>query len=449
MGRHDIPDRWLDYKPIGNPIEGTRFIAFKVPLEQHIAESVEDTNVRLDTKTLLQYIPNLGLIIDLTNTNRYYNPKKNFEQKGIEHVKIMVPGHTVPDLKYRNVFKEAVNEFLKINHDNDKLIGVHCTHGVNRTGFLICNYMVREMNIEPNDALQRFAIARGHPIERDNYKQFISANTLEESYNDSSEEFSKSKRDMLEMHLTNKIDWRQNESGTPNSKYTFTTSWRKHEPPPLRTETLTRRDYEPSPNYQRIGDQYSSHCSLRRSLVNLCSSSRETFSNGRYEAQNPYNYLPHYSNQPPINQFSDERKSWRSEQNQIEPLNYTNNQGPINKFNEEMTNWRSQEQRLQRTAPGFNNRAESSDNRFTARHDNNFMNSREAYRNNSKPNENFNTRFRRSYREKYHNNPYSNFDSNTMTKRSVYRNSHNSNNSKYNNARKDFTQRTSMLDDLY
>ncbi|UWX11223.1 CRPV-114 [Crowpox virus] len=27
-----IPDKWLDYLPIGDVIENTRFIAFKVPL---------------------------------------------------------------------------------------------------------------------------------------------------------------------------------------------------------------------------------------------------------------------------------------------------------------------------------------------------------------------------------------------------------------------------------
>jgi hypothetical protein len=41
MSRHtsyykkkEIPDRWLDYKGIGKKIEGTPFVAFKVPLHQ-------------------------------------------------------------------------------------------------------------------------------------------------------------------------------------------------------------------------------------------------------------------------------------------------------------------------------------------------------------------------------------------------------------------------------
>lgn len=32
--KKDIPDRWLDYKGIGDKIAGTPFVAFKVPLHR-------------------------------------------------------------------------------------------------------------------------------------------------------------------------------------------------------------------------------------------------------------------------------------------------------------------------------------------------------------------------------------------------------------------------------
>ncbi|TDG41615.1 hypothetical protein AWZ03_011968 [Drosophila navojoa] len=70
-----IPDRWLNYRPIGERIAGTRFIAFKVPLRKNINESVDDEQLRLAPHSLLESVPNLGLIVDLTNTNRYYNPQ--------------------------------------------------------------------------------------------------------------------------------------------------------------------------------------------------------------------------------------------------------------------------------------------------------------------------------------------------------------------------------------
>ena len=43
----------------------------------------------------------------------------------------------------------------KLIHFNfiDGLIGVHCTHGVNRTGYLICRYLIERLDWTPNDAI--------------------------------------------------------------------------------------------------------------------------------------------------------------------------------------------------------------------------------------------------------------------------------------------------------
>jgi hypothetical protein len=42
----------------------------------------------------------------------------------------------------------------------DALIGVHCTHGLNRTGYLICKYMVLRMKIDPQEAINSEYISR-------------------------------------------------------------------------------------------------------------------------------------------------------------------------------------------------------------------------------------------------------------------------------------------------
>ncbi len=36
----------------------------------------------------------------------------------------------------------------------DLLIGVHCTHGINRTGYLICRYMINELSFKPKNAIE-------------------------------------------------------------------------------------------------------------------------------------------------------------------------------------------------------------------------------------------------------------------------------------------------------
>ncbi|XP_041604411.1 RNA/RNP complex-1-interacting phosphatase-like [Vulpes lagopus] len=68
-------------------------------------------------------------------------------------------------------FKCAVNEFLKENTDNDKLIGVHCTYGLNRTGYLICRYLIDVQGMRPDDAIEIFKRCRGHCLERQNYTE--------------------------------------------------------------------------------------------------------------------------------------------------------------------------------------------------------------------------------------------------------------------------------------
>nr|XP_009678555.1 PREDICTED: RNA/RNP complex-1-interacting phosphatase [Struthio camelus australis] len=78
-------------------------------------------------------------------------------------------GREIPNNQTVFQFNCVVKNFLRDNKDNDKLIGVHCTHGLNRTGYLVCRYLIDVDGMEPNTAIELFNRARGHPIERMNY----------------------------------------------------------------------------------------------------------------------------------------------------------------------------------------------------------------------------------------------------------------------------------------
>ncbi|CAL8279847.1 RNA/RNP complex-1-interacting phosphatase [Gadus morhua] len=174
--RNGIPDRWLDYQSVGKRIPGTRFISFKVPLKQALTRSLPQSEVfgpwdLLDTLTKRK--EELGLMIDLTFTTRYY--KLEDIPESLLWVKIFTAGHEVPgDATILN-FKQVVNSFLQDNKDNDKLIGVHCTHGLNRTGYLVCRYLIDVDGVDPKKAIELFNSSRGHTIERDNYLQDLKA----------------------------------------------------------------------------------------------------------------------------------------------------------------------------------------------------------------------------------------------------------------------------------
>ncbi|KAM4634429.1 RNA/RNP complex-1-interacting phosphatase isoform 1-T2 [Polymixia lowei] len=165
-----IPDRWLDYRAVGKRIPGTRFIAFKVPLKQSLNRYLPCSDV-FGPWELLEALgeenQELGLIIDLTFTTRYYQLEDIPES--LLCVKILTAGHEIPSDATILSFKQAVYRFLRDNTDNDKLIGVHCTHGLNRTGYLVCRYLIDVEGMDPKKAVELFNSSRGHTIERENY----------------------------------------------------------------------------------------------------------------------------------------------------------------------------------------------------------------------------------------------------------------------------------------
>nr|XP_033805047.1 RNA/RNP complex-1-interacting phosphatase [Geotrypetes seraphini] len=169
-GKNRLPDRWTEYLPIGQRMPGTRFIAFKVPLQQSFDWKLSPVE-RFSPLDLINKVKEqkeeLGLIIDLTYTTRYYVPEELPES--LSYSKIFTAGHEVPNDKTIYQFKSVVANFLRENEHNDKLIGVHCTHGLNRTGYLICRYLIDVEGMIPSTAIEIFNRCRGHTIERQNY----------------------------------------------------------------------------------------------------------------------------------------------------------------------------------------------------------------------------------------------------------------------------------------
>lgn len=90
----------------------------------------------------------MGLVIDLTNTSRYYNSNE-WTKDGVKYVKVPCRGRNeVPDNELVNTFVHEVNRFLHQQQGkgaaaNNKYVLVHCTHGHNRTGFMIVHYLMR------------------------------------------------------------------------------------------------------------------------------------------------------------------------------------------------------------------------------------------------------------------------------------------------------------------
>ena len=55
------------------------------------------------------------------------------------------------------------------------LVAVHCSHGLNRTGYLIIRYLVDRKGVEPEEAIRRFNKARGFPLQRASILNYITS----------------------------------------------------------------------------------------------------------------------------------------------------------------------------------------------------------------------------------------------------------------------------------
>eukprot|EP01018_Ginkgo_biloba_P032026 Gb_15931 [translate_table: standard] len=167
-----LPDGWIDCPGAGQPI--ACLIPSKVPLGESFNDCI-GPGKRYSSKQVVHQQRvlgrDLGMVIDLTNTTRYYQAS-DWSKQGIKHFKIPCKGRdAVPDNESVNIF---VYEALRFFHHHkqkgqNKYILVHCTHGHNRTGFMIVHYLVRTQGLTVKEALHRFAAARPPGIYKQDY----------------------------------------------------------------------------------------------------------------------------------------------------------------------------------------------------------------------------------------------------------------------------------------
>ncbi|ELU05833.1 hypothetical protein CAPTEDRAFT_167250 [Capitella teleta] len=164
-----LPPRWLNCPRKGELI-ADKFIPFKTPLDSRYADKIPDANI-FDLKMLFGSFKrqkiNLGLLIDLTNTNRFYN-KDELAAQDCKYIKIQCRGHG------ESPSEEQTETFLKVCHafiTQNPLakIGVHCTHGFNRTGFLIVSYLVEKLDWSVEAGVAAYAQARPPGIYKGDY----------------------------------------------------------------------------------------------------------------------------------------------------------------------------------------------------------------------------------------------------------------------------------------
>lgn len=162
--KHRIPDNWVDVTKMGTIVGTSRFLPLRVPLDETFLPQFRNKSDEIWTpkdflETQDQQGLNVKMLIDLTNTFKYYNGEDEFKDSGVQYVKHKIEGFKgPPNRKDTDTFMKIVDDFVAEHAEGT--IAVHCTHGLNRTGYLVVTYMVKRLEYSVTDALEAFKAAR-------------------------------------------------------------------------------------------------------------------------------------------------------------------------------------------------------------------------------------------------------------------------------------------------
>ncbi|KAL3161159.1 hypothetical protein ABBQ38_009530 [Trebouxia sp. C0009 RCD-2024] len=154
--------KWGDYEAFGNVVQPSLFIPMKTPLSQAILDEwtlPEAPKHSLTISSLLQQQHfrhrQVGMIIDLSNHETLYaDDLPPFVQ--YEHVQLVAK--VFPDQSQVDEVIDLAEKYWAANPTQH--IAIHCAYGFNRTGFVVCSYLVQALGMSVNEALAAFEQAR-------------------------------------------------------------------------------------------------------------------------------------------------------------------------------------------------------------------------------------------------------------------------------------------------
>jgi pimeloyl-ACP methyl ester carboxylesterase len=101
--------------------------------------------------------PEIYAIIDIGSDTPSYDPT-DFQR--IKYVKYKTESKVTPDNISIVKFIEIVDKLIKERENDKQYIVVHCHYGQNRTGFLICCYLIEKLGWSVNEAIRAFQVSK-------------------------------------------------------------------------------------------------------------------------------------------------------------------------------------------------------------------------------------------------------------------------------------------------
>lgn len=109
---------------------------------------------------------NLIAVVDISADIPPYSPQ-SFTR--IQYYKCATVSKVVPDHNAIRRFIQLVDDILGSASDPDLLVAVHCHYGFNRTGFLICCYLVEKCGWSVREAVEGFKAAKAPGIKHPHF----------------------------------------------------------------------------------------------------------------------------------------------------------------------------------------------------------------------------------------------------------------------------------------
>lgn len=114
--------------------------------------------------------PDIFGVIDIGSDTPAYDPDE-FER--IQYVKFKTESKVIPDnvtiVKFINIVEKLMEERIT----KEQFIVIHCHYGQNRTGFLICCYLIEKLGWLPSEAISSFEYSKPPGIKHVHFKNAL------------------------------------------------------------------------------------------------------------------------------------------------------------------------------------------------------------------------------------------------------------------------------------
>ena len=166
--------KWGDYSSYGEPVAPSRFIPMKTPLSPTLlAKDAEESlpNILTLPKFLAEQLAlgrKVGLIIDLSNHDCLYT---DGVPNDLERVHVRNVAKSVPNVECTDEVIAVASEFWSRRPEHH--IAIHCAYGFNRTGFVLCCYLIQTLGMSAEQALDAFAAARAPGVKHERFREAL------------------------------------------------------------------------------------------------------------------------------------------------------------------------------------------------------------------------------------------------------------------------------------